>query len=388
MNTLPIHENPNVPAARISILISTHNRAALLTKTLQSIYQLTPPAHEIIVINDGSTDNTPQVLSEQSNRIRFENRSNSGKSSAINRAAFLSTGDWIWICDDDDEVPPDAIAKFSSAIYQDSAADFIYGGIGWLTPSKNGEFEINTPLQYNLPKPDDLLGCLLVGQWIPSLCPIAIRRAIFLKIGGLSEKLRRVEDEEFALRLLTKATGASVNDCVYLARQHNGIRGAGSFSFSNEQREEIDLKSLRSIYNEIYSAAPINFYRITKSNPHQIPAVPLIVRMLTMFRVCHWEKCLADVIDLQNHKLSAQETSDISYRIALSVSTFTRNKITDLFRSQLWNQLIKCNSITHTAILVGIRKGLFWSIRNANHQKTGITTLLNFAIFLRALIKI
>lgn len=358
----------NMP--RVSVVMSTYNRADFLRESLESLLQLTPPAYEIIVINDGSTDHTAEVLSEYTEKIKFINRSNSGKSSSINYAAAISSGDWIWICDDDDIVIPEAIRHFSIGISKDIHAGFIYAGYGWLIPNRSGNYEEKIPPIFNLPEPADLMGCLLVGQWIPSLCPIAVQREIFLKLGGLREDLRRVEDEDFALRLLASSTGSFVHNCVYLVRQHSGIRGSEFFYFKNEQREAVDIKILRSIYKKNYDTLPLDAYTISEHNRYRIPTNPLILRMITMFRVCLWEESSIDFKILINKTHSTQELLDISYRIALSTSTFTKSKLHDFFESRFWIQLKYTEEKTalRDSILTGIKKGVFWSLKNSTQE--------------------
>lgn len=370
MKNLAYKTDPIPAPPRISVVMSTHNRADFLRESLDSLLQLNPPAYEIIVINDGSTDHTAEVLSEYTNKIKFTNRTNSGKSSAINYAVSISSGDWIWICDDDDQVTPEAIQHFSLGVSKNINAGFIYAGHGWLIPNKSGNYEKKLPPIFDLPDPTDLMGCLLVGQWVPSLCPITVQRGIFIKLGGLREDLRRVEDEDFVLRLLESSTGSLINNCVYLVRQHNGIRGSEYFSFENEYRETVDIKVLRSIYKKIYKALPLDLYTISQHNRYRIPTNPLALRMITMFRVCLWEESSIDFQKLKNHAHSSQELLDISYRIALSVSTFTENKLQDFFGSMFWKQLnnTKEKTVFTDSILTGIKKGLFWSLKNTTEK--------------------
>src|SRR5690606_24595967 len=91
---------------KVSIIIPTYNRANYLKESLDSVIAQTYPNKEIIVINDGSTDETTEILQEYKHSIKYFNKENGGKSSAINLGLKKATGDYIWIFDDDDIALP------------------------------------------------------------------------------------------------------------------------------------------------------------------------------------------------------------------------------------------------------------------------------------------
>ncbi len=356
----------NISTPRISIVMSTYNRAELLREALDSMICLDPPTYEIVVIDDGSCDHTAEVLQEYSAHIVFEQRKNAGKSSAINHAVNLATGDWIWVCDDDDQVLNSAIGRFTEGIRADSNAEFIYSGLGWLVKNDYGKYERQFPPTLDLPNADEIKACLLAGLWIPSLCSIIMRRELFLRIGGLREDLRRVEDEDFALRMVRAGTGYPVIDWTYLVRQHDGIRGAGVFQFSNETREAVDIDFLMSIYTDVYKNFPLTDYFCNPSNKFRLPSNPVLLRMLTMFRVCLWENTKIDYLHQRSNEFSTEELSNFTYHIALAVNGFTLQKQNDLFASALMATLKKTTyrDTLKKSLIEGIFKGLNWSVIN------------------------
>jgi GT2 family glycosyltransferase len=89
--------------ASISIVVPTYNRAALLEATLRSILAQTVPIGEIIVVDDGSTDNTEEVCRRQPGLVRYIRQPNSGLPAvARNRGIDQASGAWIALCDSDD----------------------------------------------------------------------------------------------------------------------------------------------------------------------------------------------------------------------------------------------------------------------------------------------
>jgi glycosyltransferase involved in cell wall biosynthesis len=93
----------------VTVIIPTYNRAHLLLNALNSVLRQTTPVHEIIVVDDGSTDDTPRIVCEflterriPDDRVRFLHQANQGKSAALNHGMARATGEWIAILDSDD----------------------------------------------------------------------------------------------------------------------------------------------------------------------------------------------------------------------------------------------------------------------------------------------
>jgi glycosyltransferase involved in cell wall biosynthesis len=99
---------------KISVVIPTYNRTDLLPLTLNSIFQQTMPPHEIIVVDDESTDDTEQLLKGLAAKVKTIRIKNSGEVIARNVGVMASTGDLIAFCDNDDLWKPnylDGIAQ-------------------------------------------------------------------------------------------------------------------------------------------------------------------------------------------------------------------------------------------------------------------------------------
>ncbi|MFZ4535402.1 glycosyltransferase [Propionivibrio sp.] len=350
--------------ARISIVMSTYNRADFLREAIESMIQLSPPAHEIIVIDDGSTDETSRVLDEFSSHVIFERQKNAGKSCAINRAVSLASGDWIWICDDDDLVLPGAIGAFSRGVEVDPESGFVYSGSGWLIRDESGEYQQRFPSAIDLPRSEEIWGCLLAGRWIPYMWSLIMRRDIFLSVGRLRDDLRRVEDEDLALRLLRVSRGVPVLDNTYLFRQHNGSRGAGKFRFANQNREMTDIAFLQAIYQGVYESFEIDDYRTVPSNKYRLPAEPILLRLLTMFRVCLWDYARNDYACSPRYDLDSRDIANFAYSIALVIGNFNVEKINEFLASGFMVDIKDFNKFNQLRdpIVAGLIKGIYWSM--------------------------
>jgi glycosyltransferase involved in cell wall biosynthesis len=103
-----IMTRPHAP--QISVIIPTFNRAWSLGRAIDSVLAQTLVPEEIIVVDDGSTDQTAKVLADYEDRITVLTQPNAGVSSARNSGIRHSTGEWVALLDSDDEWKPEKLA--------------------------------------------------------------------------------------------------------------------------------------------------------------------------------------------------------------------------------------------------------------------------------------
>lgn len=96
----------------VSVIITTHNRAGVVPETIDSVLAQTYEAIEVIVVDDGSTDDTAAMLRRRyGDRVRYVRQENQGVEMARNRGIRFSTGDYLNFLDDDDLMLPEKIEK-------------------------------------------------------------------------------------------------------------------------------------------------------------------------------------------------------------------------------------------------------------------------------------
>ena len=112
---------------RFSVIIPSYNRAGTLVRAIESVLHQTLPAIEIILVDDGSTDQTRQLVGTFA-KVTYYYQKNKGVSAARNKGAEMAKGNWLIFLDSDDELMQDALERFSKAINQDSEKKVIRAG--------------------------------------------------------------------------------------------------------------------------------------------------------------------------------------------------------------------------------------------------------------------
>jgi len=112
-------------APTFSVIIPNYNNAATLARAIRSVQAQTYPAHEIIVIDDGSTDHSAAVASEFAGSIVYIHQKNAGVALARNNGARFATGEWLAFLDADDEFAPDRLEAHATWIQDEPDIDFL-----------------------------------------------------------------------------------------------------------------------------------------------------------------------------------------------------------------------------------------------------------------------
>jgi glycosyltransferase involved in cell wall biosynthesis len=105
------YQAASVTSPRVSVIIPTHNRSQLLRAAIDSVLAQTHPAIEIIVVDDGSTDDTASVIAQYAGRVTCIEQANAGVSAARNTGFRASSGEYVNFLDDDDTFMPTKIER-------------------------------------------------------------------------------------------------------------------------------------------------------------------------------------------------------------------------------------------------------------------------------------
>lgn len=187
----------------ITIVIPTHNRWNLLRRTLAGALAQEDVDHEVIVVDDGSSDETPVRLAELDKpRLRvLRNPSAGGVANARNRGLESASGRWIAFLDDDDLWSPRKLRSQLDAPGVAEAA-IVYTGAIMIDSG------LKIVDRQDAPDPGGLLDELLSRQAIPGGCSNLITRtALAREVGGFDTELRVAEDWDMWTRLLLAGEG-------------------------------------------------------------------------------------------------------------------------------------------------------------------------------------
>ena len=114
---------------RVSAAIITHNRANYLAEAITSVLAQTVADLELIVVDDGSTDETADIVAPFLDRIRYVRQERRGKAAARNAAVALARGDLIAFCDSDDSWYPDRLERQLAALEQHPDVGMVHGHV-------------------------------------------------------------------------------------------------------------------------------------------------------------------------------------------------------------------------------------------------------------------
>jgi glycosyltransferase involved in cell wall biosynthesis len=211
---------------RFSVIIPTFKRAQLLGDAIRAALAQTHTDREILVVDDGSPDDTRSVASTFGEAVRYFRQENKGKSAALNLGISASKGDAIIVLDDDDLFPPWTVAKHAEALERNAAADFSFGRFvrfrGDRPPSSSNLWDEEFVPTHD---PRRLVVKLMENCFLPNPA-WAVRRQAQMRVGPYDESMYYSHDYDMILRLARKNEGVFIDDDpVLYQRKHLGQRG-------------------------------------------------------------------------------------------------------------------------------------------------------------------
>ncbi len=189
---------------RVSVVIPLYNHASYISDAIGSVLAQGSLVREIIVIDDGSTDDSADVmetLSRVDKRVTFIRQENSGAHSTINRGVLLCTGEFVSILNSDDAYEPGRFAALVRALDIDPGSDFAASSIAFMDGDGAA---IENPWFVealgNFKARRDLPTSLIDSNFLMTTSNFIMRRTVFDRV-GLFAPLRYAHDLDFALRL-------------------------------------------------------------------------------------------------------------------------------------------------------------------------------------------
>jgi glycosyltransferase involved in cell wall biosynthesis len=210
----------------VSVIVPTYNCAAFLADTLDSVLGQDYAPLEVIVVDDGSTDGTRDVLARYAGRIRIFEQSNSGPAAARNLAVSKSKGVYLAFLDGDDLWLPGKLSYQMAYFASHPDVHVVYGE--WLVwrPDEHGRYApiVMPPPDRHIEVDDENSGWaytkLITGECILHIIATVIHRSVFDRVGGFDESLRTGSDYDFWVRISRYYRVTKLRQVVAVYRHH------------------------------------------------------------------------------------------------------------------------------------------------------------------------
>lgn len=230
-----------------------------LAECLESLLAQTVPPSQIIVVDDGSTDNTSEIVCGFGSRVTYLYKENGGKSIALNYALLHVTSDLVWFFDDDDVAYPDAIESHlkTHAIHPDIGFSYGFHDLG--RDGRDGRIVVfakpKAPAAFSATLQDQRLNLLKYCAFM--LCACVCKVEVVKRIGGFSENFLRSQDYEFLVRLSQASAFQYTGSRIYIFRKHDGERGPQAIRHQARDRRRVWAKYDHELGQVILASIPL-----------------------------------------------------------------------------------------------------------------------------------
>jgi glycosyltransferase involved in cell wall biosynthesis len=244
----------------VSVLLPTYNRERFIAESLESVFAQTLLPSQVIVINDGSTDDTTTALEPFRQRIVYLESENRGKASALNLGMAQVTGEYVWIMDDDDVAMSDALERHIAILESRPKVGWTYSS--YVESTTNPEdLRIAPQREKTLPNfPDEEFLVRLMEQCFLIHPTILVRASCYREVGLFDPALVRCQDYEMAVRLARRFPSARIAGPTIYYRVHEGARGSAQDTFKAGQIQEKWLEYMQDFIRELRKEMPLSEY--------------------------------------------------------------------------------------------------------------------------------
>ena len=214
---------------RISVIIPVYNGADFIGEAIESVLAQEYPAHEILVIDDGSTDNTPTVLKGFGNKIIQKRIPNSGPSGARNEALKLVTGDWIAFLDADDLWFKHKLKKQVEAVIKYPEVGFVccdyavrYDFLKFRMVRHHSILKNTREMNFDTPLVRDAFELLIKENFVGTPSAFIVKKSVADAVGFFSRLYPNSQDFDYQLRAALVTPFLILSEVLFYKRTHGG----------------------------------------------------------------------------------------------------------------------------------------------------------------------
>lgn len=206
----------------ISIIVPLYNKGNLVCKTIDSVLRQDYDDFEIIVVDDGSKDDSAEYVKSYTDpRVHYYFKENGGVSSARNYGTKFAHGDWIMYLDADDEILPGALSELISLNKKFPGCKLLTGQILWLVKGKELENKkiraVSRPFCSSHP-----FFTIWLNKCYPGTRNMLVHKSLVQELGGYDERMSFFEDWEFSLRMARCGRIACTDKNIGIYNQEEG----------------------------------------------------------------------------------------------------------------------------------------------------------------------
>jgi len=225
---------------KISVVIPAYNASAWVAEAIESVLAQTVPPHEIIAVDDGSTDDTRDVLAKYGDRVKVVTQQNQGVAAARNHAARVSSGDWIAYLDADDVWHPRKLELQAEAIRQRP-------DVGLLGTRAGDVHGVGTSVERE-PRLAPLEWTELAVKNHFTASSVMVRRELLELVGGFDTELHGPEDYDLWLRVTEMTRSALLDTELVGYREVPGSLGRRARSMEHGLSRVLAKMDERSVW--------------------------------------------------------------------------------------------------------------------------------------------
>ena len=209
-------------APAVSVVIATYNRANYLAETIDSVLSQSFQKFELIVVDDGSTDETRRVVAPYGSRVRYLYQENRGPSAARNLGVRNASARWISIQDSDDLCLPNHLETLYGYANKHPESGMVFANGSYLGgPAHDRKTIIPAAKSRRLAEQGVRLEDLF-DKSIVRLQAALISKRCYNDVGGHDETLRISMDLDLTFRLISRYPVAYLDEVVFSYRRHSG----------------------------------------------------------------------------------------------------------------------------------------------------------------------
>jgi len=181
----------------VSVIIPTFNRGYIVTEAIESVLSQSYKDFEIIVVDDGSTDNTREVLDPYRDRIRYFYQENKGVAGARNKGIEASRGEFIAFLDSDDIWLPEKLGRQVDYLNTHTDIGMVYSRY-WREYEDTGKRKLRPKKKY---LKDGYIYTQVLFRYLIWIGTVMLRRSCFEIVGRFDVSLASAEDKDMLLRV-------------------------------------------------------------------------------------------------------------------------------------------------------------------------------------------